>query len=170
MLTLQEKLKKYGNPGDPDNLTVITLPFPMKLAWNPSQIVTRIQVHKLVAQPLLNVLNDILAHYGLDEIKRLRIDLYGGMYNYRAKRGLEKQYAAALKAKQYMKAYEMLSNHSWATAIDLDPERNPLKATSKTATFARPEYKPMIDAFYRHGFIGLGPEKNYDWMHFEINK
>ena len=57
MLTLQQKLEKYGKPGDPDNLTVITSPFPMKLAWDPSQKITRIQVHKLVAQPLLNVLN-----------------------------------------------------------------------------------------------------------------
>lgn len=168
MLTLKDKIKKYGEAGDPDNLTVITSPFPMRIAWDTSKTITRIQCHKLIAEPLLAVLNDLLAYYGYEELKRLGIDLYGGCFNFRPKRGNEKRYESAIKAKNFALANELLSNHSWATAIDLDPARNALKETSATARFARKEYKPMIEIFYKHGFIGLGPEKNYDWMHFEI--
>ena len=108
------------------------------------------RVHKKAAQDFTNVFNELLAVYGLAKIQALGIDLFGGCFAFRAMRG----------GSDY-------SRHSWGIAIDLDPERNQLKETSRTARFARPEYKPMIDIFYKHGFVNLGVEKNYDWMHFE---
>jgi hypothetical protein len=81
------------------------------------------------------------------------IDLFGGCFAFRAMRGGSEW-----------------SRHSWGIAIDLDPERNKLKETKRTARFAKDEYKPMIDIFYKHGFISLGVEKDYDWMHFEISQ
>lgn len=142
----------YGKPGDPDNLTSIILPYPMRIAWDVKTTVTKMQCHKLVAGKMLAVFNDLQAHYGYSELNRLGIDLFGGCVNVRLQRGSKTKW----------------SRHAWGIAIDLDPARNTLKESSKTARFARPEYKPMIDIFYKHGFVGLGPEKNYDWMHFEI--
>lgn len=152
MLSQDQLIAKYGQPGEPDNLTTIKLPYPMRIAWDLKTSVSRIQCHKLIAAPLLAVFNDLLAHYGLPELQRLGIDLFGGCVNVRLMRGSKTKW----------------SHHAWGTAIDLDPSRNQLKETKKTARFARPEYKPMIDIFYRHGFKGLGPEEDRDWMHWEI--
>lgn len=153
MLTDEQIILKYGQPGDPAQLTIIKLPYPMRIAWDITKSVTRIQCHKLIADQLLAIFNDLLAHYGFEEIKRLGIDLFGGCLNVRLQRGSKKKW----------------SRHSWAIAIDLDPARNKLKESKKTARFARPEYKPMIEIFYKHGFISYGVERNNDFMHFEIN-
>ena len=152
MITDQQLIAKYGQPGDPDQITTIQLPYPMRIAWDLSKTVTKISCHKLIADNLRAVFDDLLSHYGLPELQRLGIDLFGGCVNVRLMRGSKTKW----------------SRHSWGTAIDLDPARNQLKETKKTARFARPEYKPMIDIFYKHGFIGLGPEQDRDWMHFEV--
>jgi hypothetical protein len=144
---------KYGDPGDPTKLTTIDLPYPMRIAWDKTKTVNKIQCHKLIANNLTNVFKDLLDYYGLEKIQELGIDLFGGCLNVRLMRGSKTKW----------------SRHSWAIAIDLDPDRNQLKETKKTARFARPEYKPMIDIFYKNGLFSLGVEKNYDWMHFEIN-
>jgi hypothetical protein len=123
----------------------------MRLAWDLETKVNRMRCHKLVANNFKGVFNDLLSHYGYEEIKRLGIDLFGGCFNYRKMRG-----------------GSSWSTHSWGIAIDLDPARNKLRETKRTARFARPEYKPMIDIFYKWGFESLGIEKDFDWMHFAI--
>jgi len=151
MITTAEIIKKYGNP-DPEGkyLEMIDLPYPMIYD---GKTVNRMRCHKLVANNFKSVFNEILKTYGIEKIKSLGIDKFGGCFSFRVMRG----------GSEY-------SRHSWGIAIDLDPERNLLKETSKTARFARPEYKKMIDIFYKHGFVSLGREKNYDWMHFEIKE
>ena len=155
MISTKQLMQKYGTPNETgvDYLVTISLPYPMRLSWDKSKIVTRLRCHKLIATQLTNIFNEILEFYGLAHIQRLGIDLYGGCFNFRKMRGGTDW-----------------SRHSWGVAIDLDPERNQLKATSKTARFAKMDYKPMIDIFYKHGFVSLGREKNYDWMHFEVKE
>lgn len=154
MLKTSQIISKYGKPTQQGGyLTTIKLPYPMRLAWDTKTTINKMRCHKLVAEDFIAVFEDILEHYGLEKIQELGIDLFGGCFNFRAMRG----------GSDY-------SRHSWGIAIDLDPERNQLKETSATARFARPEYKPMIDIFYKHGFVSLGREKNYDWMHFEIGE
>jgi hypothetical protein len=153
MLTDEQIIALFGQPGDPDNLTVIQVPFPLRIAWDLKHTTQKVQCHKKIANNLLAVFNDLLAHYGLAWLQKLGIDLYGGCYNFRKMRGGNRW-----------------SRHSWGIAIDLDPVRNGLRIKKPAAQFSKPEYKPMIDIFYKHGFIGYGPEKDYDWMHFEINK
>jgi hypothetical protein len=155
MLTDKEIIAKYGQPGDLSNIVMIQLPYPLRYAITATKIVevNKMQCHKLAAAHFLAVFNDLQAHYGLDKIKELGIDLFGGCLNVRLQRGSKTKW----------------SRHSWGIAIDLDPARNKLKESAKTARFARPEYKPMIDIFYKNGFIGYGPEKDFDWMHWELS-
>lgn len=153
MMTTQQVTKKYGPPNETGAgyLVTIKLPYPMRIAWDTDSSVGSMRCHRLIADKLTLVFNDLLAIYGYDKIKELGIDLFGGCFNYRKMRG-----------------GDSWSKHSWGIAIDLDPARNTLKETKRTARFARPEYKPMIDIFYKHGFVSMGVEKDFDWMHFEI--
>lgn len=157
MLTDEQIIAKYGEPGDEDNFTMIELPYKMRIAWDLTKSVSRIKCHKLIADPLLNVFNQLLVEYGYDKLKELEIDLYGGCVNVRPMRGTEKR------------KVPIWSRHSWGIAVDLSPAKNGLKTKKPAAQFSKPEYKPMIDIFYKYGFLNLGVEKNYDWMHFEIS-
>lgn len=167
MLTNLQIEAKYGKPGDPKNLVSIELPFPYYLDWDPTQTINHIVIHRLVADRWLAAENEVLEHYGLQRIHELGIDQFAGCYNMRPKRGCETAYAAAISRGDFDKAAELLSTHSWAVAVDKDADRNKLNETAKTARFARPEYKDMIDIYYKHGFLSYGREKNYDYMHTE---
>ena len=154
MLTDAQIIAKYGQPGDVSQLTKLLLPYPMRIAWDVTKSVKKIQCHQLIADKLLLVFNEVLNHYGFAEINRLGIDLYGGCVNVRLMRGSKTKW----------------SRHAWGIAIDLDPIRNSLKTTWERSQFSKPEYKFLVDTFYKHGFINYGKEKNYDSMHFEISK
>ena len=153
MITTQQLIAKYGKPTQDGKayLVSIALPFPMRLAWDKNTKVTKMRCHKLIAQKLSNALLEILQVYGLPKIQELGIDLFGGCFNFRAMRG----------GSDY-------SRHSWAVAIDLDPERNQLKTPYSKSNFAKPEYAQLHTIFEKHGFENLGKVKGYDAMHWQI--
>lgn len=153
MITTEQLIKKYGKPTEQGTgyLIPISLPYPMKLAWDLNTKVTTIRCHRLVADKLKEVFNELLLVYGLPKIQELGLNIYGGCFNFRKMRG----------GNDY-------SRHSWGVAIDLDPERNQLKETSKTARFARPEYDKLHEIFEKYGFENMGKVKGYDWMHWQV--
>ena len=155
MLTTQETTKKYGVPNitGAGYLEPMTLPFPMRLAWDKTKTINKIYCHKDIKAKLYNALSEILHTYGLKKIQELGIDLYGGCFNYRK-----------------MRNGNSWSKHSWGLAIDLDPERNQLKTPYLKSNFSKQEYKKLHEIFEKHGFINLGKQKGYDAMHWEIKE
>lgn len=141
-------LEFYGQVGK--NQVALELPYAMKLAWDTDSMVHRIQCHKKVHDSLGNIFAGILKEYGLSGIADLRLDLFGGCLAVRAKKG----------AKSY-------SMHSWGIAVDLDPENNQLRWGRPKAEFSKADYEPFWRIVEREGWISLGREKNYDWMHFQ---
>lgn len=140
----------YGKPCKESNLTFASIPFPLIIAWDKTKTVKRIKCHKLVKDDIENIFKDLLKEYGLKKLEELEINVFGGCYECRNMRGGSKK-----------------SRHSWAIAIDLNPEKNGLKTRFRQAQFSGREYKKMMDIFYKYGWINLGVEENRDAMHFE---
>jgi hypothetical protein len=151
-MTTKEIIKKYGKPTVTGEgyLTTIKLPYPMRIAWDIKSSVKTMRCHKLLANRFLAIFNDLLSHYGYSKIKELGIDLFGGCFNFRK-----------------MRAANEWSTHSWAISIDLDPARNSMNTPLSKAQFSKPEYKPMIDIFKKHGFEWGGDLWGKDCMHFQ---
>lgn len=137
----------YGAVGA--NQVMIEVPYEMKLAWDTSSPVRRISCHAKVADSVVRVLSKVKATYGTD-IPRLRLDLFGGCLNVRKMRGGS--------------SYSM---HAWGIALDFDPDRNALRMNHNMATFARDEYLPWFEAWEEEGWVSLGRERDFDWMHVQ---
>jgi len=144
----QEFEEFYGRPGE--KLAKISLPYTHNLSWKPYTAVNRFSCHQKVAESMEKVLVNVLDHYGLDQIKRLGLNKWGGCFNIRKIRGGSK-----------------MSMHSWGIASDYDPTRNKLKWHADKATFADPVYKEWWQFWEDEGWVSLGRQRNYDWMHVQ---
>jgi hypothetical protein len=144
---LASKVAFFGDPRKSDfqskYMTTIAPPFQMYYDKHPLK---GINVNKKVATSLLRVFTDIFDQCGHDQkkIDAIGLSAYGGCYNFRPVRGSSN-----------------LSNHAFAAAIDLDPERNPLRGKSR--------WNPIVvNAFKKEGWLWGGDYKGRkDPMHFE---
>lgn len=142
----------YGPAGGPAcTAGRCVLPFAFPLAWDDSQRVLQFACHAKVAKALTDIFAESAKNYGEAEFRRLRLDRFGGCYNYRPMRG-----------------GTSLSMHSWGIAVDLDPINNQLKWGKDRAAFARPEYEPFWRIVEAAGATSLGRVKNFDHMHFQF--
>lgn len=132
------------------NLKLVAVPYPLTLSFDLSKQVTKIRCHKKVAESIIKVFENILKHYGsVEEVRKARMHLFGGMYNFRA-----------------IKGSNNLSTHSWGAGIDLDPEKNPLGRKYDASKGMMPE--PVIAIFEAEGWKWGGRfKKRPDCMHFQ---
>ena len=141
----------YGQPGSSlATAGICKLPIPFPLAWDVSSRVTQFRCHQKVAEPMSRVFAEAVKHYGEDQYRKLRLDLFGGCYNYREMRG-----------------GSAVSMHAYGIAFDLDPERNQLRWDSTRAAFARDEYIPFMNIVVSNGGTPAGYAWDGDFMHFQ---
>lgn len=132
------------------NQVTLDLPFPMRIAWEPSKTVTRVSCHAKVRDSFAGVWQQSVKHYGLARLQQLRLDMFGGCLNVRKMRG-----------------GSSWSMHSWGIAWDVDPERNQLKWGRNLASLDDAVYDPFWAIVESYGLVSLGRARNYDWMHFQ---
>ena len=141
----------FGRAGDESNMTSIKLPYIMRLAWETNTTVSTMRCHKLVAEPLVRIFQATLDHYGMEKIRELGLDLYGGCINNRSIIG-----------------GKATSMHAWGIAVDMDPDRNGLNIPAPKAVLSGPEYAAFWRFVEAEGAVSLGRSRDYDWMHFQF--
>lgn len=132
------------------NLTRLQLPYTHRLSWDKTQQLNSYMCHKKVHDSLSRVLTNVFSHYGEEQIRELRLDLFGGCYNKRKKKG-----------------GSTWSMHAWGIAVDYDTENNRFKWGWERAGFARPVYDTWWKIWESEGWTSLGRARNYDWMHIQ---
>lgn len=137
----------YGAPGDESNLVTVTFPYPM---FYEGKRTFKTRVNRKCADSLLRVLSAIGKSYGTDRGTMEEAEDYGGVYNFRLKRG----------GSSY-------SLHAYGAAIDLDADDNtfrdnwPMKADMPLS---------IMEEFAREGWISAGAFWGYDAMHHQATK
>jgi hypothetical protein len=138
----------FGEMGK--NQKRITLPYPHRISWDMDKSVNSFSCNAKVHDSLLRILTKVKDTYGMEGIRELRLDVWGGCLNVRKMRGGDRY-----------------STHSWGIALDYDPENNQLRWGRDRASFARPEYDRWWQIWEEEGWVSLGRQRNFDWMHIQ---
>ena len=110
-------------------------------------------VNRKIVNNVMYIFKEAYEHYGEEGMTKLGLNVYGGCYSNRNKRGGRTK-----------------STHAFAIAFDLDPGNNRLSMGGDKATFAKEECQEWWNIVYKYGAISLGLEENYDYMHFQFTK
>jgi hypothetical protein len=137
----------FGAPGG-SKLVKVKPPYPLFYEGKP---VEHIGVHEAVAEHVEAALREVLAVYGLERIKALGLDQYGGCYNYRSTTG-----------------GSSLSMHAWGIALDWCPERNAYKTKAPAASLSAADCVPWWEIWEKHGAVSMGRVYDKDWMHVQF--
>lgn len=137
----------YGPIGQ--NQVKVTPPYQLYLYDSRTKVKT-ISLHTKVAASAERVLNRVLSAYSSEEINKLRLNRYFGSLNVRK-----------------MKGGKSWSMHSWGIALDFDANYNQLRWGKDRASFAKAVYDPWWEAWESEGWVSLGRERNYDYMHVQ---
>lgn len=141
----------FGDAGA--NQVRLVLPYPHRLSWDLRTSVVSFFCNAKVHDSAGRVLQKVLEHYGMERIRELQLDRWGGCLNIRKMRGGSRW-----------------SMHSWGIAIDYDPDRNQLQWGRDRAVFAGPDYDAWWQFWEEEGWTSLGRSRNYDWMHVQAAK
>lgn len=141
--------KENGRPAPAEDRR---LPYDLRLSWSLETRTRLIRVNKRVAESTIGVLREVEAQYGLAEIRRLKLDHWGGSYVRRQKRGATRP---------------EWSTHAWGVAHDWNTVGNGLRDKKDAATMAGPDYRDWWLIWEKAGWYSLGRSRGYDYMHVQ---
>ncbi len=152
------EIQEYYGPLGQTQMVRMRFPIPMKLAWKLSTNVTTTLCHPKLVEVFESAYSDALKHYGEDEFRQRSFDHFGGIWNFRNKRGGST--GAVLPS--------TASTHAWGIAGDINPAQNALRTEFAQSAFGSdPDNHEFIRIFHGHGLLNLGAARNFDPMHFQ---
>lgn len=133
----------FGEPAKADKYLVKKrFPFPMFASWDYDLKISSFYGNAYIADDVIKALEEVYDYYGYDNIKKFKLNIYGGCYALRKSRGANRW-----------------STHAWGMSIDYLPQ---------LGGYGTPPMTPhkVVEIFKGHGFDWGGEWAYKDGMHF----